>query len=96
MAKAYSGFEGIQLLRKNEYDIAVLDLKMEDMDGIEVLGVFKKMDPQLIVIMLTGHGSEEAARQGIEDGAFDYLSKPCEFEELLAKIMNQYPVKPIK
>ena len=66
--------------------MAVLDLKMEDMDGIEVLKIFKKMLPSMAVIMLTGHGSERAARAGSSEGAFDYLTKPCEFEELLAKI----------
>ncbi len=90
---ANSGSEGIQLLRKNEFDVAVLDLKMEDMDGIEVLKIFRKMDPQLSIIMLTGHGSETAARKGIEYGAFDYLSKPCEFEELLSKIIKAYQVR---
>ena len=60
------------------------------MDGIEVLKIFKKMDPQLNVIMLTGHGSEKAAKEGIEYGAMDYLTKPCEFEELLEKIREAY------
>lgn len=86
VTKAYSGTDGIRALRKQDFDLAILDLKMEDMDGIEVLKIFKKMDPHIIVIMLTGHGSEEAAKQGIEWGAFDYLTKPCEFEELLSKI----------
>jgi len=86
VTKAYSGSEGIQILRRQEFDVAVLDLKMEDMDGIEVLKVFKKMDPGMEVIMLTGHGSEKAAREGIEFGAFDYLTKPCELEELIQKI----------
>jgi DNA-binding NtrC family response regulator len=84
--KAFSGAEGIQALRKQDFDVAILDLKMEDMDGIEVLKVFKKMYPQMEVIMLTGHGSEKAAREGIEFGAFDYLTKPCELDELLQKI----------
>jgi DNA-binding response OmpR family regulator len=84
--KAYSGSEAIQILRNNVFDVAILDLKMEDMDGIDVLKVFKKMAPRLQVIMLTGHGCEEAAREGLEAGAFDYLTKPCEFEELMKKI----------
>jgi DNA-binding NtrC family response regulator len=63
---------------------------MEDMDGIEVLKILKIMDPQLAVIMLTGHGSAAAAKQGIEFGAFDYLTKPCELEALLEKIMEAY------
>ena len=86
VTKALSGTEGIQALRKEDFDVAVLDLKMEDMDGIEVLKVFKKMVPAMPVIMLTGHGSEQAAREGIALGASDYLTKPCDLEELMEKI----------
>jgi DNA-binding NtrC family response regulator len=90
VTKAFSGAEAIQALRAQEFDVAVLDLKMEEMDGIEALKVLKIMDPRLAVIMLTGHGSAEAAEQGIRLGAFDYLTKPCELEELLEKIMEAY------
>jgi DNA-binding NtrC family response regulator len=90
VTKAYSGADAIQALRTDEFDVAVLDLKMEDMDGIEVLKILKIMDPRLAVIMLTGHGSAEAAEQGLKLGAFDYLSKPCELEELLKKIESAY------
>ena len=90
VTKTYSGFEAIQEVRKKDFDVAVLDLKMEDMDGIEVLKILKKMEPDLEVLMLTGHGSEEAAREGIDYGAFDYLTKPCELGELLVKIREAY------
>jgi DNA-binding response OmpR family regulator len=93
VSKADTGSQSIQILRKEDFDVAVLDLKMEDMDGIEVLKIFKKMDPQLMVIMLTGHGSEKAAKEGMEFGAFDYLTKPCELEELLAKIREAYQAR---
>lgn len=83
---ALCGAQAVQILRNNSFDAAVLDLKMQDMDGIEVLKIFKMMDPKMPVIMLTGHGSETAAREGIEFGAFDYLTKPCEFLELVEKI----------
>jgi len=83
---AFSGTQGIQALRAKQFDVAVLDLKMEDMDGIEVLKIFKIMDPKMPVIMLTGHGSEESAKEGIQHGAYDYLTKPYEFTELLEKI----------
>ena len=86
--KALSGTEGIQALRKEDFDIAILDLKMEDMDGIEVLKVFKKMVPTLPVIMLTGHGSEKAAREGLALGASDYLMKPVEIDDLLYKLQD--------
>ena len=59
---------------------------MEDMDGIEVLKVLKKMDPALHVIILTGHGSERAARDGIAHGAFDYLIKPIGLDPLIERI----------
>ena len=88
VTKAYSGLDGIQALRKRDFDVAILDLKMEDMDGIEVLKIFKKMYPPMEVIMLTGHGSEQAARDGMEFGAFDYLTKPCELNELMRKIQE--------
>lgn len=85
--RAFSGEEAIQTVRRQDFDVVVLDLKMEDMDGIEVLKILKKMDPELAVIMLTGHGSEEAAREGVKAGAFDYLTKPCQLDDLLAKIL---------
>ena len=84
--KAFSGTEAIQILRKKDFDVVVLDLKMEDMNGIEVLKIMKKMAPELPVIFLTGHGSQEAAMEGIALGAFDYLTKPCELVELMDKI----------
>ena len=88
VTRAYSGTEALQALRKKDFDVTVLDLKMEDMDGIELLKIFKKIAPQLPVIMLTGHGSEEAARDGIQLGALDYLTKPCDFDELISKIQE--------
>ncbi len=88
--KAFSGTEAIQILRKKDFDVVVLDLKMEDMNGIEVLKIIKKMVPELPVIILTGHGSQEAAREGISFGAFDYLTKPCELVDLMDKIKQAH------
>ncbi len=84
--QAYSGREGIQALRRQDFDVVVLDLKMEDMDGLEVLKIIKIMAPDLPVIMLSGHASDEAAQTGIKAGAFDYLTKPYDLSELLDKI----------
>jgi len=83
---ASSGSEAIRAMRNWDFDVAVVDLKMEDMDGIEVLKVFKRMEPSVHVIMLTGHGSERAAREGLEHGAFDYLIKPIDLEALIVRI----------
>ncbi|MGA8180921.1 MAG: response regulator [Desulfobacterales bacterium] len=88
VTKAYGGKDALQALRKTDFDAVILDLKMEDMGGIELLKIFKKIVPDLPIIMLTGHGSEEAARDGMKFGAFDYLTKPCDFEELIAKIKD--------
>jgi DNA-binding NtrC family response regulator len=86
VTKAFSGAEGIQALRKVDFDVAILDLKMEDMDGLEVLKIFKKMYSKMEVIILTGHESEQTTREGMKYGAFAYLSKPCDFNELISTI----------
>ena len=83
---ARSGAEAIRALRDRDFDLAVVDLKMEDIDGIELLKILRQMLPVLKVIMLTGHGSERAARDGLSQGAFDYLMKPVDLELLVARI----------
>jgi DNA-binding NtrC family response regulator len=88
--KAISGAQAIQAVRRKDFDVAILDLKMEDMDGIEVLRILKQMDERMAVIMLTGHGSQTAAKEGVKYGAFDYLLKPCDLEDLLAKIREAH------
>jgi DNA-binding NtrC family response regulator len=84
---AYSGAQAIRAVRDRDFDVAVVDLKMEDMDGIELLKILKQMLPTMQVIMLTGHGSERAARNGISLGAFDYLLKPIDLEALLERVL---------
>ena len=86
VTRTFSGAEAIQALRKIDFDVAILDLKMEDMDGLEVLKIFKKMYAPMQVIILSGHESAQTAREGMKHGAFDYLSKPCDFQELLTTI----------
>ncbi len=93
VTKSYGGVEAIQKMRQQEFDVAVLDLKMADMDGIEVLKIMKLMDPGMEVIMLTGHGSATACKQGLQLGAFDYLMKPCELDSLVEKIKAAYRKK---
>lgn len=85
---ALSGEKAIQALRKADFDVAILDLKLTDMDGIEILKTFKKMDPDLPVVMLTGHGCEIAAEDGLRFGASSYLTKPCEFNDLVEAITS--------
>ncbi|WP_319542451.1 response regulator [uncultured Pseudodesulfovibrio sp.] len=83
---AFSGEEAIRILRKRDFDIAIVDLKLEGMNGVEILKVFKLLVPQMPVIMLTGHGCEVARAACIKNGAVGYLSKPFDFNELLDMI----------
>lgn len=83
---ANSGLEAIRLARDHDFQVAVLDVKMEGMDGLETLKTLRMLMPGLQVIMLTGHGSADIARQAMKQGARDYLTKPCELSELMAKI----------
>lgn len=91
VATAYSGQEGLDELKKNNsVDVVVLDVKMPGMDGIEALRAIKSGYPLVEVIMLTGHATVESAIEGMKNGAYDYMMKPCEMEDLLAKITEAY------
>jgi DNA-binding NtrC family response regulator len=71
-------------------DIVILDLKMPDLSGLEVLHGIKTHDPSIEVIMLTGHGSTSSGIEGMERGAFDYIMKPIDLDPLLEKINQAY------
>jgi ActR/RegA family two-component response regulator len=85
---AAGGTRAIQLLRGEDFDVAVVDVKLEDMDGLEVLRIFKMMVPELPVILLTGYASEETASEVIRRGANAYLLKPCDLDTLRDKILE--------
>ena len=90
---ANSGKEALNILSGTSVDVVVLDVKMPDMDGIETLREIKKMAPSVEVLMLTGHANVEVAIQGMELGAFDYLMKPMDIDELLYKLQDAYKKK---
>ncbi len=71
---------------KNPPDVVLLDLKMPGMDGIEVLKTLKLYDPAVEVIILTGLGAEQSGNEGIRRGAFDYVVKPVDIDDLTVKI----------
>lgn len=89
---AGSGEEAIQIIRKTPYDVVVLDVKMEGMDGHAALSEIKTISPQTQVIMLTGHGTSDSAASSRKLAAFDYLAKPCDIDILAAKINEAYAV----
>ncbi|MEJ2233327.1 MAG: response regulator [Syntrophobacterales bacterium] len=91
-----SGEEALQYLQAKPIDVAVLDVRMPGMDGLTALRKIKKLDPLIEVIMLTGHASLEVALEGMRAGAFDYLMKPAEIDELLYKIQDAHRAKTIQ
>lgn len=90
---AYSGQEALDLLEKTKIDVVILDIRMPGMDGIETLKRIKAAHPLVEVIMLTGHGSTETAVEGMKEGAFDYLLKPADFEDISEKLANAWKRK---
>lgn len=91
--EAESGQAAIELLKPQKVDIVVLDVRMPGMDGLEALKIIKEMSPLVEVIMLTGHASVESGIEGMRLGAFDYLMKPCDINDLLLKIQDAYQRK---
>jgi len=87
ISKAFSGAEALQALEKNhDLEAVILDVKMPGMDGIETLAEIKKRFPLVEVIMLSGHADVESAIDGMKQGAFDYLMKPCDMDQIIAKV----------
>ncbi len=91
-----SGEAAVAYLQDHAVDIVVLDVRMPGMDGIETLKNIKKISPLTEVVMLTGHACLEIAREGMEAGAFDYLMKPINIDELLYKLQDAYQKKSIQ
>lgn len=87
---AADGESGLAELYLNPLDIVVLDVCMPGMDGIATLKAIKKNWPLTQVILLTGHACLESARQGLDEGAFDYLMKPIDLDELVYKLEDAY------
>ena len=83
---AYSGQKALEKLVARKVDVVILDVKMPGMDGIETLRRIKEAQPLVEVIMLTGHATIETGVEGMKLGAFDYLMKPCDIEQLMTKV----------
>lgn len=93
---ATRGEQALELMTESARDVVVLDVKMPGMDGLEVLKRIKTQWPSTEVIMLTGHASVEAAVEGMDRGAFDYLMKPADFEDLLYKLEDAFRKKALR
>ena len=88
--QAGDGETGLALLADQPMDVVVMDVKMPGMNGIDAMHHIRERHPETEVILLTGHATTQDGVEGIKSGAFDYLTKPVEFDHLLGKIAQAY------
>ena len=86
--EAEDGLKGIELIKDNDYDLVLCDIKMPKMDGVEVLEKAKKIKPEIPFVMISGHGDLDTAVNTMRLGAFDYISKPPDLNRLLNTVRN--------
>ncbi len=89
----FSGPEAIEAAKGEHFDVAVVDLKMPGMDGVETQRRLREVQPFLQCIVLTGHGSIESALESGQEEAFDYLMKPVDYDKLVDVIKKAYQKK---
>lgn len=90
---AGNGQEAINIINNKPVDVVVLDVKMPGMSGLELLRAIKASHDEIEVILLSGHASIDTAMEGLSCGAFDYLMKPVDFNELFFKIQDAFEKK---
>ncbi|WP_374958214.1 sigma-54-dependent transcriptional regulator [Gilvibacter sp.] len=83
VSEAEDGLSGIEMIKKDDFDLVLCDIKMPKMDGVEVLEAVKKMKPEIPMVMISGHGDLDTAVNTMRLGAFDYISKPPDLNRLL-------------
>ena len=86
--EAEDGLTGTEMIKKDDFDLVLCDIKMPKMDGVEVLEAVKKIKPEIPVVMISGHGDLDTAVNTMRLGAFDYISKPPDLNRLLNTIRN--------
>jgi DNA-binding NtrC family response regulator len=88
-----SGEKALEILNERIFDVVILDVKMPGMDGVDVLREIKRKWPLIEVIMLTGHASVESGIEGMRRGAFDYIMKPTDIDDLMDKMRKAFEKK---
>ena len=86
--EAVDGLSGTELIKKEDFDLILCDIKMPKMDGVEVLQAAKKLKPEVPIVMISGHGDLDTAVNTMRLGAFDYISKPPDLNRLLNTVRN--------
>jgi DNA-binding NtrC family response regulator len=90
---AFDGQEALDLFKNNSFDVVLSDISMTPMDGITLLNEIKDIDPNAIVILMTGYGSMETAVPALKSGAFDYIQKPLKIKEFVAALKKGLDAK---
>jgi two-component system, NtrC family, nitrogen regulation response regulator NtrX len=85
---AENGLQGLQFVRDFVFDVVLCDIKMQQMDGIEVLVKIQELNPELPVVMISGHGNIDTAVEAIKKGAYDFIEKPLDLNRLLITVRN--------
>jgi two-component system response regulator AtoC len=93
---AYTGREALAKANKSSFDICVLDIRLPDIEGTDLLKKLKEIQPMMEVVMLTGYASLDTAINSMKSGAYDYLTKPCQFSQLEKVITKAYEKKSLK
>ncbi len=88
VSEAEDGLVGIDIIKKEDFDLILCDIKMPKMDGVEVLEAVKKIKPEVPIVMISGHGDLDTAVNTMRLGAFDYISKPPDLNRLLNTVRN--------
>ncbi len=88
VAEAEDGLMGMEMIKKDDFDLVLCDIKMPKMDGVEVLEAARKIKPEIPFIMISGHGDLDTAVNTMRLGAFDYISKPPDLNRLLTTVRN--------
>ncbi len=88
VSQGEDGLAGMELVKKEDYDLVLCDIKMPKMDGVEVLEAAKKIKPEIPFVMISGHGDLDTAVNTMRLGAFDYISKPPDLNRLLNTVRN--------
>jgi len=90
---AGSGPEALEILKENSYDVLILDVRMPEMCGVDVLAEVRKINSEIEVIIMTGYASVDTAKEIMKLGAYDYMLKPYNIEELVEKVEAAYDRK---
>ncbi|MGB9629645.1 MAG: sigma-54-dependent transcriptional regulator, partial [Thermodesulfobacteriota bacterium] len=93
---AETGQKGLALFSKNSFDILITDLKLPDLDGLQILKEVKMTNPETQVILITAYGSIDSAVTAMKEGASDYLTKPFSMDELLLIIQRLLRIKQLE